>query len=329
MRSQSVINGLACLTALSYASPIASPADDINSPEERRNILVPGELIPTTTVNPATWSAGPWTGTPDFMPTSLVVLGRRDLASYPDLVPTSEVNPATWTPGPWTGTPKFLPTKLVTQAKRDLTSYPDLVPTSEVDPATWVQGVWTGTPKFLPTKLVTQAKRDLTSYPDLVPTSEVNPATWVQGVWTGTPKFLPTKLVTQDKRDLTSYPDLVPTSTVDIATDSTGVAFTGTPKFMPTKVVRLGTTTGCVVSIATHTHSSTVEYSYATHCSDGATATEDALLVATGIAGCCGGEDSLHACMADGSLPTGPTAWTCTLGSSSYAGVTTATTTWA
>jgi len=108
-----IISGLVCLSALGCASPIGSPVDDSNSPVEERNLLVPASLIPTTTVDPVTWSTGTFTGTPLFMPTSTVQLDKRDVTSIPDLVPTSTVDPATWSTGKWTGTPKFLPTTLV------------------------------------------------------------------------------------------------------------------------------------------------------------------------------------------------------------------------
>lgn len=120
MRAQSLVGSLVCFTALSCASPIGSPQEGSNSPVEKRdgliekrNGLVPDSLVPTTTVNPATWSTGIWTGTPLFMPTSTVVLGKRDITSIPNLVPTTTVNLATDTGGTFTGTPDFMPTKVV------------------------------------------------------------------------------------------------------------------------------------------------------------------------------------------------------------------------
>ncbi|KAK4569652.1 hypothetical protein LTR86_003417 [Recurvomyces mirabilis] len=129
------------------------------------------------------------------------------------------------------------------------------------------------------------------------------------------------------KRDLTSMPNLVPTSQVDLATDTLGTR-TISPLFMPTKIATIGsavTTTGCEVSI--------VDYAYVTSCSDGNGALETTaaavllgeLETTSGPSWCCGGEDDLHACTEDGTIPKGPAEWTCVLGSTTFVGVTTAT----
>jgi len=130
MRSQRVFSGLLCLTAMAYASPIGSPVDDRSSPHEieKRNILVPGYLIPTTAPNPATWS-GSQTVSPDRLPTSSVNIATDSVAKrdapvtidgivyptgFPDLVPTSEVNLATDTTGTRTISPLLMPTVVAT-----------------------------------------------------------------------------------------------------------------------------------------------------------------------------------------------------------------------
>lgn len=87
----------------------------------KKDILVPASLIPTSTVNPATWSTGVWTGTPKFLPTSIVNLATDtgivkrapEITSFPDLVPSTTVDLATDGTGIFTGTPKFMPTSVV------------------------------------------------------------------------------------------------------------------------------------------------------------------------------------------------------------------------
>ncbi|KAI6883858.1 hypothetical protein KC363_g4104 [Hortaea werneckii] len=107
-----------CFAASSYASPIGSPDSNDQGQLEKRNILVPAYLNPTSTVDPATWPTSEWTGTPMFMPTSTVDFELRkrvpDITSMPNLVPTSSVNPDTWSSdGTWTGIPDFMPTTVV------------------------------------------------------------------------------------------------------------------------------------------------------------------------------------------------------------------------
>lgn len=241
MRSQVIFGGVACLSAVAFASPIGSPGDGGGNPHEKRNISVPGYLIPTTTPNTATWT-GEQTISPDRLPTSTVDLEKRNILVPGYLIPTTTPDPATWS-GSQTVSPDRLPTSTVGLAKRDA-------------PVT-VDGI---------------------VYP-------------------------------------TGFPDLVPTSKVDIATDTAGTR-TISPQLIPTAVATIGTTSGCIVILKSH--------SYVTHCSH----TKAPKPTSTGIADCCGGEDSLYPCNSDGSMPTGTALWTCTLGSTSCAGTYTATTTW-
>ncbi|TKA22851.1 hypothetical protein B0A50_07751 [Salinomyces thailandicus] len=201
-----LLSSIACLATLAHSSPIANPPDSDASPLEERNLLVPGYLIPTTTVNPATWPTASWTGTPILLPTSTVILKNKR-------------NP------------------------------------------------------------------DVTSLPNLVPTSTVNPATW-----------------------------------------STESSWTGTPDFMPTTVVHLGTTTGCVVSMASYTFDDEPAYSYVTYCS--ASQISEATAAITSMPECCGGEEDVYPCNAAGSMPTGTERWVCSSEGEKFAGTRFATTTW-
>lgn len=155
----------------------------------------------------------------------------------------------------------------------------------------------------------------------LIPTSTVNPDEVAGTPITASLERVPTSTVdlatdSKAKRDVTSMPDLVPTSEVNLATDTAGTR-TISPKLMPTSVASIGaTTSGCVVSIS--------NYSFVTHCDHTTTPTP----TSTGIADCCGGWDALYPCNDAGTTPTGAAEWTCTLGSTSCAGVTTATTMW-
>ncbi|KAK5111755.1 hypothetical protein LTR62_004675 [Meristemomyces frigidus] len=163
----------------------------------------------------------------------------------------------------------------------------------------------------------------------LIPTSPVNPATWTVGSQVVSEERVlatPITLVTSTlpaKRDVTAMPNLVPTSEVNLATDTTGTR-TISPLLVPTKIVTIGsaTTSGCSVTLS--------DSSYVTYCS-GANATPAPMgvleLAASGVADCCGGQDDLHACTEDGSLPVGPEEWKCKLGTTTYVGVTTATAT--
>lgn len=77
--------------------------------------------MPTSTVNPATWPTGEWTGTPKFLPTSIVNLATDtgiakrapEVTPFPDLVPSTTVDLATDGTGVFTGTLKFMPTSVV------------------------------------------------------------------------------------------------------------------------------------------------------------------------------------------------------------------------
>ncbi|KAH9837468.1 hypothetical protein Tdes44962_MAKER01824 [Teratosphaeria destructans] len=164
-----LLTSLTWLATFTYASPVANT-------EDKRNILVPDYIIQTTTVDPATWITAPWTGTPDFMPTSIVDItdssndrrsdnDKRNVLVPNDLIPTTTVDPATWSTGIWTGTPIFLPnnpvniatdtTAIAAADKRDVTSMPHLVLSTILDLATDPTGSWTGTPDFMPTTIVT------------------------------------------------------------------------------------------------------------------------------------------------------------------------------
>ena len=115
MRSQAFLGSAACLTVITLANPIGSPLQLL----EKRNILVPGYLIPTTVPNPATWT-GSQIISPDRMPTSTVDLAKREEAEtigtviystgFPDLVPTTTVDLATDTTGVRTISPLLMPT---------------------------------------------------------------------------------------------------------------------------------------------------------------------------------------------------------------------------
>ncbi|KAK0282226.1 hypothetical protein LTR35_000633 [Friedmanniomyces endolithicus] len=150
----------------------------------------------------------------------------------------------------------------------------------------------------------------------LIPTTTIDVALVSGTPATSSPDLVPTSQVTLAKRTLISIPDLVPTVHVDLATDTLGTQ-TISPLLVPTKIADIGATTaGCVVSIS--------DYSYVTHCSYTITPTP----TSTGVADCCGGQDSLHPCNDAGTIPTGPATWICTFGSTTCAGVSTATTMW-
>jgi hypothetical protein len=168
MRSPSIIGGIVCLSALSYASPIGNLAVAPSNPEQKRDILIPASLIPTSTVNPGSWSSASWTGTPSLAPATPVVLGgralpvgdaeaKRDILVPDEAVPTKSVDPNTWSHAPWTGTPQFLPTKAVhlgDLVRRD-TTFPDLVPSTTVTLSTDSSATFTGTRKLMPSSAVT------------------------------------------------------------------------------------------------------------------------------------------------------------------------------
>ncbi|KAK3069330.1 hypothetical protein LTR53_012413 [Teratosphaeriaceae sp. CCFEE 6253] len=127
---------------------------------------------------------------------------------------------------------------------------------------------------------------------------------------------VPTGTIAVVKRAVTSMPNLVPTSQVDLATDTVGTQIIS-PLFVPTVVADIGVATpGCAVYIS--------DYSYITQCAYTTTPQP----TSTGLANCCGGQGSLHPCNDAGTVPAGPGAWTCTFGSTTCAGVSTATTMW-
>ncbi|TKA66444.1 hypothetical protein B0A55_10009 [Friedmanniomyces simplex] len=150
----------------------------------------------------------------------------------------------------------------------------------------------------------------------LIPTTTINAAVAAGTPATASADRVPTSAVDIAKRTLVTMPDLVPTSEVNLATDTLGTQIVS-PFVVPTKIADIGvTTSGCIVSIS--------DYSYVTHCNYATTPTP----TSTGIADCCGGQDSLHACNDAGTIPTGPATWTCTFGSTTCAGISTATTMW-
>ncbi|KAK5682361.1 hypothetical protein LTS10_005488 [Elasticomyces elasticus] len=104
MLSTTVFGSLLCLTAMVNASPIGSPID------EKRNILVPGYLIPTKMIDAAAVAGTPATAWPYRVPTSAVDLAKRAIVTMPNLVPTSQVDLATDTLGTQIVSPLFVPT---------------------------------------------------------------------------------------------------------------------------------------------------------------------------------------------------------------------------
>ncbi|KAK5738117.1 hypothetical protein LTR17_006146 [Elasticomyces elasticus] len=113
MLSTTVFGSLLCLTAMVTASPIGSPIDEVGSPlqaAQKRNILVPGYLIPTKMIDAAAVAGTPATAWPYRVPTSAVDLAKRAIVTMPNLVPTSQVDLATDTLGTQIVSPLFVPT---------------------------------------------------------------------------------------------------------------------------------------------------------------------------------------------------------------------------
>jgi len=113
MRSRFIFGSLACLTAIIHASPIGSPIDDASPHKalQKRNILVPAYLIPTSTINAEVVAGTPVTVSEDRVPTSTVDVAKRDVSTIPDLVPTVEVDLVTSLGTP-AATPLFMPTRV-------------------------------------------------------------------------------------------------------------------------------------------------------------------------------------------------------------------------
>jgi len=119
MQLHLLFTSLAGLVTVSFAGPIAGSADSLSEAGlAERNILVPADVIPTSTVL-LTSAAVSQATSPVRLPTSTVDLAtdavaKRDLTSIPNLVPSTTVNLATDSTGTaFTGTPQFMPTTVV------------------------------------------------------------------------------------------------------------------------------------------------------------------------------------------------------------------------
>ncbi|KAK3073387.1 hypothetical protein LTR53_005095 [Teratosphaeriaceae sp. CCFEE 6253] len=109
---RAVLGSFVCLTTIIHASPIGGVIEDAgpHNALQQRNILVPGYLIPVTTVDADVVAGTPATASRERVPTGTIAVVKRAVTSMPNLVPTSQVDLATDTVGTQIVSPLFVPT---------------------------------------------------------------------------------------------------------------------------------------------------------------------------------------------------------------------------